>query len=495
MAITTYKDIISNKFNLAPSQLMTLSVPNKNKLFVRDLLSRKLESSDNGNEVGSVNYISKSPKYFIRAKALQSESFLPFITDQTAIPIRPQVFTDFDLKEGDILISKDSNIGEVVILDKDLPNHTISGALYKLPIQENKYYLFAFLKHKYFLKQLDLLVPKGSTIRHAKTLFLGCKIPFPNQKNKNDVVTYVELLSRTIINKEKEIRKKHKQILEKIEQELLNNQKNVEFKYRLPNIEKLKRFNRINAGFFSEYFSKNEFIIKNYSFGFNNIKDLGFDVSRGQNLQVSCIGKSIYSNEYKEGFYTIIKPKHLSIYGTSFSREYLGNPKKLKTLKAGDIIFGAEGFEKGRSMVILKDKGKTITNIHGITINHKKGDLSLSIFIKCFFDYLRKVKLIDLYAVGGNGGSLAMKYWDIIPFPNFPKNEQDQIIGLYHNLTDYPKSLNLKNFLKEDQRWNERAGIMEIDKSTKKIKEHLNDVLDKIVNDEIVKLSFDFSYF
>lgn len=490
MEITTYKDIIGNKYNLAPSQLMTLGVPNKNKSFIRDLLSRKLKFSDNGNEVGSVNYISQSPKYFIRAKALQKESFLPFLTEETAIPIRPQVFTDFNLKAGDILISKDSNIGEAVILDKDLPNHTISGALYKLPVQENKYYLFAFLKHKYFLKQLDLLVPKGATIRHAKTLFLDCKVPFPNQKNKDDVVTYVELLTQAIIAKEKEIRKKHEQILTIIEQELLENQKEKEFKYQHPNLVKLKKHNRINAGFFSEHFSKSEFIIKNYHLGFSNIKDLGFNVSRGQNLQISCIGKSIYSDKYKEGFYTVLKPMHLSIYGTAFSREYLGNAKKLKTLKAGDIIFGAEGFDKGRSMVILKDRDKTITNIHGITINHKEGDISLSIFIKCFLDYLRKIGMIDLYAVGGNGGSLAMKYWDIIPFPNFPKNKQDQVAGLYHKLADYPKSLNLKNFLEEDQKWNEISGIMEIDKSTKQLKNKLNSVLDKIVNDEIVNLEF-----
>ncbi|MFH1527479.1 MAG: hypothetical protein ABIG69_12665 [Bacteroidota bacterium] len=490
MVVTSYKDIIGSNYNLAPSQLMTLGVPNKNKSFIRDLLSRKLKFSDNGNEVGSVNYISKSPKYFIRAKALQKESFLPFLTEETAISIRPQIFTDFDLKAGDILISKDSNIGEAVILDKDLPNHTISGALYKLPVKENKYYLFAFLKHKYFLNQLDLLVPKGATIRHAKTLFVDCKVPFPNQKNKDNVVTYVELLTQAIIAKEKEIRKKYEQILIVIEQELLENQKDEEFEYQQPSLVKLKKYNRINAGFYSEYFSKSEFTIKNYRLGFSNIKGLGFNASRGQNLQISCIGKSIYSDKYKEGFYTVIKPKHLSIYGTAFSREYLGNAKKLKTLKAGDIIFGAEGFNKGRSMVILKDRDKTITNIHGITINHKEGDISLSIFIKCFLDYLRKTGMTDLYAVGGNGGSLAMKYLDIIPFPNFPKNKQEQIIGLYNNLTDYPKSLNLKNFLEEDQRWNEKSGIIEIDKSTKQLKKQLNSVLDKIVNDEVVNLEF-----
>jgi hypothetical protein len=77
----------------------------------------------------------------------------------------------------------------------------------------------------------------------------------------------------------------------------------------------------------------------------------------------------------------------------------------------------------------------------------------------------------------------------------FPKEVKQKIAILYHNQTDYPKSLNLKNFLEKDQKWNRQSGIIEIDKSTKKIKEHLNDVLDEIVNDEIVKLSFDFSYF
>ena len=67
--------------------------------------------------------------------------------------------------------------------------------------------MFAFLKHKYFLNQLNLLVPQGATIRHAKTLFLNCKIPFPNQRNKDEAINYVELLTQAIINKEKKIQK------------------------------------------------------------------------------------------------------------------------------------------------------------------------------------------------------------------------------------------------------------------------------------------------
>ena len=78
------------------------------------------------------------------------------------------------LKKGDLIISKDSNIGEIIILDKDYPDIMLSGALYKLPVKEEfKYYLLAFVKHDIFREQLDFMVPSGATIRHAKTMFLG----------------------------------------------------------------------------------------------------------------------------------------------------------------------------------------------------------------------------------------------------------------------------------------------------------------------------------
>ena len=493
MAVTSYKEIINNKCNLAPSQLMTLSVPNKNKSFVRDFLSRKLEFSDNGNEVGSINYISKSPKYFIRAKALQSESFLPFITEQTSIPIRPQVFTDFNLKEGDILISKDSNIGEVVILDKDLPNHTISGALYKLPVKENKYYLFAFLKHKYFLNQLDLMVPKGSTIRHAKTLFLDCKIPFPNQKNKDDVISYVGILTQAIINKEKEIRKKHEEILEEIEKELLENQKDNEFEYELPKYQGLETTTRMDAGYYCKNYKQKHFLITNYKYGAKELKKWGYSIKRGQNLQVSQIGKSIYSEIRKNNFYTLIRPTNFSEFGTVEKFEYLGNPKELSNLEAGDIVFSAEG-TIGKCILFVNPKDKWITNIHGIVLSKKDHNIKQSAFVSCFLRFLKGFGIFDYISVGGQGGSLAKKYWKDVLIPEFPESKQKEIASLYHNSINYPELLSLKNFLEEDQKWNEKAGIIELDKSMKKAKKHLNNALDKIVNDEIVELNFEFIY-
>ena len=149
-------------------------------------------------------------------------------------------------------------------------------------------------------------------------------------------------------------------------------------------------------------------------------------------------------------------PKHLSKYGTVDEVQYLGNRKELKTLKKGDLIFGAEGFEKGRSIVILDERSKTITNIHGITLHHRQGNIQLSIFVKCFLDYLRNNGLIDRYAVGGNGGSLAMKYWSIIPFPNFPDESQKKITKLYHHPQPTPDMSRMKvdSFVQLDSEFN-----------------------------------------
>lgn len=487
----SFSTIVEKEFSLSSSQFVELVMTNENFVFVSDFLDRKLQRKDLGVEIGSLNYIGQSTHYFLRTKALQQHSFLPEITSETAKPMMPSEFVNMNLKKGDLLISKDSNIGEIVILDKDYPNCMLSGALYKLPVSKRKYYLLAFIKHQIFREQLDFLVPKGATIRHAKTLFLDCKIPLPNT-NKENTIKFVELLTQAIINKEQLIKQRHETILQKIETELLENQKPNKFKFELPTINEIENVGRLDTNLYRDYFKNVVFEIQNYKNGFQTISDLGFSLSRGQNLQVSNIGESVYSKKQYPNFYTLMLPKFLSKYGTVDKIEYLGNQNDLKTLQKGDLIFGAEGFEKGRSIVIIEEQSRAITNIHGITIQQKEHNVNKAIFVKCCLDYLRSKGLIDLYAVGGNGGSLAQKYWEIIPFPKFDKTTQDEIAKLYHNAESVYKTetFTLDNFLQNDNAFNETAGIYELDKTAKQLKEILNKAIDNIANDREVEISF-----
>ena len=488
---TTLEDIISKDYTLSATQYKSFLIKNKNVKPVSEFLDRNLQRKDLGNEVGSESYVENSPYFFIKTKALQPESYLLDITKESIQNITPKNYVEMNLKQGDLLISKDSNVGEMVILDKDYPNTMLCGGIYRLLIAKNKYYLLAFIKSDVFRQQIDFLVPRGSTIRHGKTKFLECMIPMPN-KNAEETIKYIELLMQAIINKEIEIKKKHKQIIEEIQKELELNQGDEEFKYNLPSISEIMSLDRMDSSLYSEDFRKKEFLISNYRYGVSSVKELGFEIARGQNLQISNIGKSIQTDTYKEGYYTIILPKFLSKYGTVYKKEYLGNPNKLKTLKKGDIIFGAEGNEKGRSLAIIEEQNQAITNIHGITLNQKQHSLTKGIFIKLFLDYYRAYGMIDAYAVGGNGGSLAIKYWDFLKFPNFPTNKETDIVKLYHNedIVYSPAKCSLNGFADYDLTFNEKAGIYELDKSLKYLQEKLNRAINDIVDDKEVKIEF-----
>lgn len=229
---TTINEIIGKNYSLSATQYKTFCINNKNCKLLSELLSRDLRRSDLGSEVGSECYVDISDYYFIKTKALQPETLLLNITKESYQPIAPQNFVQMGLKAGDILISKDSNVGEIAILDRDLPEAMLCGAIYRLPISEYKYYILAMIKSDLFRQQIDFLVPRGSTIRHGKTKFLECKIPFPNNL-VDDTIKYIELLTKAIINKEKKIQTLHKKILDLIQQELQSNKKTMNLLFRL----------------------------------------------------------------------------------------------------------------------------------------------------------------------------------------------------------------------------------------------------------------------
>jgi hypothetical protein len=463
-----FRDIVNNNFNLCTQGYKNLLLKNKNFKLLETLLDKEMVS---GKEVGSLGYVDKSDYIFVRTKSIQPcVSILDFETKGAVQNIKPKEFVSNvgegnfrAIQKGDILFVTGGNVGEVAFAQEDFPCAIISSHILKLSISENKFYVFAFLKSSFSKEQANFS-PKGAIQgldTFDKNFLLKVKIPFPNGKKSLDIIRYVEELTKASINKELEIQRKHKRILSLIDEELVNNQKQKQPKYEFPDLVELKNAARMDTNLFTYDFKIQEYKIKNYQNGFSFIDSLNFEIFRGQNLQISTIGKSIYSDKHFPSFYTLMLPKHLSKHGTVETVEYLGNKRKLKTLKRGDLIFGAEGFEKGRSIVVLDEKSKTITNIHGITLHHNGKNITLSIFVKCFLDYLRDIGLIDLYAVGGNGGSLAMKYWNVIPFPNFPISKQEEISGAYHN----PKAklntnkLTVDNFVNQDGIFNEIAGI------------------------------------
>jgi len=486
----TYKELIERS-SLSPSSYKTLSLKNKNVNKINELISEKPRK---GLEVGSSSYIRKSKFFFIRTKALQTSYFLPILDNtECAVPILPIVFKDFELQKGDILISKDANIGESAFLNEDLPNSMISGGIVRLRFSEDiKHYVFAFMKSDFFKSQIELMIPRGATMKHAKTLWLDAVIPFPNQQNKDEIIKFVSLLVRAIIRKEAEIKNKYRTIIALIDKELNDNQKTGRFIFYMPTIKELQATGRLDASIYSKELKHKIFSIENYKHEFSTLQQIGFKPRRGPNLAVSVIGQSIYSEENKSNFFRLIEPMDITDFMIVRRYRYLGNKKQIPFLRKGDILFGAEG-SIGKVFIFCDALKNTITNYHGMAINKDKSDLIENIFLGCFLSYLREEGILDRISVGGQGGSVGKKKLLNLKIPKFPRDKKEEITKYYYCPMNYTDSrLNLSDFENEDLRIIAESGIWQLDKQIKQIRRTIDEVLYRIIMDEEIQISFGF---
>lgn len=461
----SYEEVLEKDFVLAPSSLNYVDIKNKNVKTLKSLISSK----DKGREVGSFAYIPKSNKFFIRTKALNKNSWIIYTKGEEAIiPISPLYFKKYSLDVGDILISKDSNIGECVIIsnDKYKGDYMISGGLIRLKIEKDKYYIFSIMKSDFFKEQLISLVARGSTIKHAKDIYLECLIPFPNKESAKEIKNKIKESAKEIISNEDKIIEKYNLIISMMDEELKDNQKNSKFNYNYPELEDIKKQSyRLNASIYSEYYSANVSLVKNYVHGFSDLKSLNFKVKRGTSLEIKGLGTRVNSKKSKEGFYTLITPRNISEYGTIEEVTYIGSKKKLVTINKGDIVFGGEATR--RLFVACEDMDNTATNYHGIKIYKERGELKNVIFVWAFLSYWKDKGMLDSIAVGGQGGHLAPEYFNYLLIPNFPEKKEEEIARLYYDTEE------------------KELGIFQLDKRNKKLKEKINNLIDQIINDNI----------
>ncbi len=394
------------------------------------------------------------------------------------------------LTDGDILMSKDSNVGECAIVAGDRwRNHMFSSGIVRLHPAANRYYFFAFLKHPLFKTQLLALSPRGATITHAKTLWLDCLIPFPNQLDAERVIGYVSALMQAIVEKEKAIREKSDLIHNLIQAELEGNQTKRQFQYLYPSISELSSRRRFDAVIYDQEYKSKIWLVENYAHGSETPQQAGFTVTPGPSLEIKIIRTRIDSETYRPGYHTLILPKNISAYGTMNVLPYLGTAKKLPLLKRGDIIFGEAGFQKGRSIVLLDNWPKCTTNAHGLYARRSDGDLQKAIYFRCIFNWYRTMRLIDIMAVGGSGGHFSPEYFDYVRIPKFPEDKQAEIARLYHHVAPQPPvKPTLDTFVDWHRRWNAGLGIWELDREMKALQRTLSVVQEQIIEGKTVKV-------
>lgn len=484
----TLADFRAKGSSLSAAMYQRVEILNPNVKTIRELI----HGYDKGYDPGSRHYVKKSTHYFIRTKALQTHSWLLYPKGGAITPISPKVFEELALKDGDILMSKDSNIGECAMVHGDgWGNHMLSGGVVRIRPKIDRHYLLAFMKHELFRTELVARVPRGSTIAHANEHWLDCRVPFPSQEGAAEVIAYVSALAQAIVDKEIAIRAKDAEIFDGIDWHISKNQGAKPFVYAFPTSHEVRATGRMDTGIYCKGFKAFRHCVDNYEHGPTTLSAMGVKTRRGQNLAVSVLGLSQYSDDPKSGWYELIRPVNISEYGTLEAREWLGTPKKLQTLEKGDLILGCEGFEKGRSIVLIDAPDRCVTNFHGTILSMPGAELWQTIFVRCFLSFLRQHGVIDWVGVGGSGGHMSPDYFDYLPFPNFPDAVQQDVARLYHNPAPQPPSpLALSNFVGWHREWNESLGIWELDRELKALQKKLAAVQEDIIEGRTVTLSF-----
>lgn len=342
-----------------------------------------------------------------------------------------------------------------------------------------KEYVFAIARSDFFVEQILSFQNRGMYPRLDAGTIDNVYVPLPRTKGE---LRYITDLQKSLLNKEYEIQQKMDSINRLIEAEMgFKSETNTTHNY--PTIKDIMNVGRLDTGPYTSSFKDLDSKIRTYKNGSQTLTELGYQISRGQNLQVSSIGRSSYSEKYQSGFYKLVLSKHFTERMTVENYQYLGNAKKLKTIKQGDIIFSCRG-DLGRVFVSCEDMDDVITNIDNVHIRNPLLPLEHKILVGTFLNYLRMSNYLSSISIQGSGaGSFTKYHFDMIQIPNFSANVRQKIADLYFNKDLKKRSSmgNMASFLQKDDEWNRSAGIFQLDKSAKLIGNRLAGAIDNVI--------------
>ena len=485
-------DIFANKNSLSPFSHRKLKCNNTNIKRLEELLKDKKK----GFEPGSDAYTKFGQNHFVRITDLSTINYTFTETEDTIKVSHEGVKNKSKLiVDGDVCFQTASDVGNVCIYNGKKAYY--NSHIIKLDFDEPlKYYIFSILKSKFGRAQVEV----GGSIKGVDNfndeLLLNIKIPFPDYKDlkiNESIIKYISILTKNIINKEECIRNKNINIDKSINNELKQNQKDNKFIFNYPKKECFINSGRIDAGIFEQKVKEIEFNIKNYENGYYYMGEL-FNYSRGQNLQVSQIGESIYSDTEKKNFYRMFTNIEMQDDRTISGFRWLGNKNKLTVLPDNSVMLAADGMIVGRSF-FCGTMENTITNLHPWVITPKDESMLIyeRVFLSVYLSYLKNIGFLNKIKDKSNGGGLKKNHLDKwIVIPKIDNEIKKKTACEYYNEYDKNDDLSLDNYLDKEIKRNNIVGIYQLNMELFSLREKLGEVIDKLVSGDIINIDFNY---
>lgn len=472
------KELLEKDCNFSASSYKFLTIEK-----TKQLLSKKYENllqdfySLDGYAFSS-NIFTSSPNYAIPLIQISNVNQSDFALSSQFSRFIPKIHIKerFLLDKPCILLSltggeNQDNISVFCEGDKKyLLNQRVSAYFHKANESSFLYLFLAFTKHHFFKSQMQ---GKGGVQKNIISSDKE-KLYIPKITDKK-TINFIETLTKSIIKKEALIRTRHKEILNLIESELLNNQLPNTFTYTYPNIKELQIAGRLDTGIYCEEFKRIDFLIKNYKNGVFYI-DKG-KIKSGSTPKTRFIGKEEFLK------YQWITPSHCSDYGTIKEEErinFIGKPNLTQDCIL--LINRGQGQDCGKGIFYSFADSKTGQHNQGMyrIFNYPKIQM---LFMMCFLNAEFMRRYCAYFSLGSKMRELKRENFLQIPFPNFPQNLQEKIAKLYHNPNVKLENLSLDNFTQSDEIFCQNAGIYELDLSIKQLKTTLNRMIDDIINE------------
>ena len=478
MPIINVTDILKNSFKLSPNNYANIEI---NSINMKELNSF-VDNIDKGIEIGTQNYVSISKYHFLRTSAFSEQLFSLKVDNNSFINMNPNVFIDKSLSKGDILICKDSNVGEVVLLDDDIENTMFSAGINRIKFKKNYKYFFAVMKNDKFKKQLDTLIPKGATLKHAKDLYLKCKVPIITNKNE---IKHIENIVDIIMHKENLINKQKEIIDNYIYEEINNNQKKLEYTYQFPTAKEIILNNRLDTGTYTDEFKEIDFKIKNYKYGFYMIDP--------KKIKGGNTPKKRYIKEDLTLKYLWITPTYINDNGTILNNTSIECEKNNINENCALIINrtskGGEGEFVGISSYYDYNMNGKAQHNQGIykVFNYDDNEL---IYITCMMNSEYYRKYCANLSMGSKMKELKLNNILQIPFPKFELDKKIYIKNLYYNKEEKREILNEKEFLIKNYEWDNKAGLLDLYCSVKNAKKELNKIVNNLYEGKKIEIEY-----
>ena len=479
--------IMTSGFSLSSMDFINLKT-NSNSISLRDLMN----NFGKGKDFEEVQFVQFETKYkYLKTGCLTSDNFLVNDNPTSYEFIKPNDYKEFHnskraIKKYDILYTStgsNNRIGDCALANEDLEN-SYSSHIFKLNLKNNtqNFYIFAILKSSYGKESCDLLVPKAGIMRRGGDRFLDIQIPFPtiaNHLEPQQVQDLVSVLVQDIIDKEEQIKAKNQRIDQLIETELKDNQKNNTFNYKLPKISEIKREGRMDTGLYDRKYKDISNLIQNYSKGFYFLDQK--KIKPGQTP-----GDYIFADYQKNSqFKSWITPKNIDGRTLSF-KTYIRTKANTKVTKNSLIVNGIRYVGNG----ILADQDSLIFCNQNTLIINQFGDQIKQSSLLCFLTskFGKAMQLVQR-----NFGIVPILYAENlcrVPIPDFPELKQIEIAKEYYNQVHPNQNLTLENYLELEKQRNLKLGIFQLNMEIFDLRNKLEEIVDRIVNEQPVDIFF-----